>query len=70
MAKAKADPLHPLAMAAALEHLNDRIGGVVMAVQTAQSLAADANADQLRTLLAVIVKEADALRLAAWPENT
>lgn len=67
MAK-KFEPIHPLAMAAALEEINARCGVVIMTANTARDLADASNEAQLRILITQVCGAADKLREALWED--
>jgi hypothetical protein len=68
MAK-KFEPIHPLAMAKAIEEINTRAGAVIMTANTARDLAPGANEAQLRTLIKAVCDAADDLRAALWSDD-
>lgn len=69
MPRHKPRPIHPLAMADALREINDQASAVVMSAHTARDLMADANADQLRIILAQVCTQIEKLREAMWPDE-
>lgn len=69
MAKKPFEPIHPLAMAKALEEINNRCGAVIMTASTARDLATGANEAQLRILIKSFCDAADELRAALWGDD-
>lgn len=69
MARKNFEPIHPLAMAKALEEINHRCANVIMSAHTAQSLQDGANEAQLRALLKTVCDATDELRAALWSED-
>jgi hypothetical protein len=69
MARKNFTPIHPLAMAQALEEINSRAGLLLATIQSVQSVADGADADMCRKLLGRIADAADNLRAVIWPDE-
>jgi hypothetical protein len=68
MAK-KFEAIHPLAMAKALDEINNRAGAVIMTAQTIHNIAGHMDAAKLREAIGTIYNETEKLRAALWPEE-
>lgn len=69
MAKAKPVPVHPLAMARAMEEINSLCFALISQVDTAVELSTHASAMTLHSLLGTIKLRSDQLRAGLWPDD-